>query len=68
MWRVCYIGFELVCTSIAEVDSDNGFGVLLGVDFFIVEKDSSCSCNFSSVKKENYFSEFWCICVRRHHL
>ena len=30
----CVIGFESVCTSIAEVDSDIGFGVLLGVCFF----------------------------------
>ena len=51
----CVIGFELVCTSIAKVDSDNGFGVLLVVDFFIVEKHSSCSCNVSSTEKGELF-------------
>ena len=47
-----------MCTSIAEVDSENGFGVLLGVDFFNVEKDSSCSRNCSLIEKEELFLEF----------
>ena len=50
----CVIGLEFVCKSMAEVDSDNGFGVLLVVDFFIVEKDSPFSCNVSSIEKGDF--------------